>query len=285
MSDPAAEFLDTDEPALQALFDDKRLRVAPEFAKILRHARLDAFENWYDDDLVGRPWRRLRDRANVRVDLALEGGRTLTLFVKRHEPPGLMARLFYPHLSPARVESDAIPAVSRLGISTARAVLLGEDPDTGRSLFVAAEIEGGVEADHYARAHFSTAKRESLPARRRFAEKLGKLVRKLHAAKLSHRDLYLCHVFVTESADDITLHLIDLQRLAPFFLERWRVKDLAQLEFSRPVSALSRTDAVRFLHAYFKVDRLGPAHRDFARAVLAKTARIREHDRRKAARR
>ena len=270
---------------MQALFDDKRLAVDPEFADVLRRSGLDRFESWYDDALVGRPWRRLRDRANVRVALDAGGGRWVTLFMKRHEPPRLLAKLCPRYVSPARHECDGIPLLERLGIPTARAAALGEDPATGRSFFVAAEIESGLAADDYAREHFSTSSRGSLPARRRFARKLGELVRTLHAAKMSHRDLYLCHVFVTESAGDVTLHLIDLQRMKPFRLARWRVKDVAQLEFSRPSGALSRTDAVRFLLAYFAVDRLGIDEKRFARAVLAKAACIRARERRKKARR
>ncbi len=269
--------------------DDARLTVSHDYVWHLHRNRLDTFESWYDESLVGKPLRHTGDRANLRLTIEVLPERRLALFLKRHEPMGLRQkatawlRLRRPK-TPARVEWDNLHLIASLGVATSFPVALGEDPATGRSFVVTAEIEGGKPADDFARERFASGDAAVTRDRRRFVRRLGEMVRRLHAARLAHRDLYLCHVFVRESPGGFEVHLIDLQRLGPFVLSRWRVKDVAQLEFSRPEGVFTRTDAVRFLRAYFNAPRLDPAHKRFAKAVLRKAARIRRREMRDGAR-
>lgn len=291
--------------------DDARLTVSRDFVQQLRLNRLDVFEGWYDETIVGVPRRRTDDRANLRVSIECGNGRRQVVYLKRHEPMRLPRRLLSwlrlrRPATPARDEWNSLFIISSFGIQTCVPVVLGEDPATGRSFIATAEIEDSRPADDFARERFgpspllspplagerARARGESgnekgdgpqeagtVPLRRLFVRRLAEMVRRLHAAKLSHKDLYLCHVFVREVRGDFELRLIDLQRLGRFVLPRWRVKDVAQLEFSRPAGAFTRTDLARFLRVYFATDRLEAKHKRFARAVLRKVERIRRHER------
>jgi hypothetical protein len=255
--------------------DHGRLLVCRGAAPLLRRHGLVTFESFHDER-TGRLLRNVGPRANARLMLEDEDAERV-FFLKRHEPPKFTDRLacwvrLQGWRSPGRVEWENIHALARLGIASMKGVVLGEDPATGRSFLMTAKIPEAYPADDYADAHFV----EDIAARRMFARRLGELVRTLHGAGLTHRDLYLCHVFVRETPNDFALHLIDLQRLGPhWLLTRWRVKDLAQLAYSRDEDVLTRTDCVRFLHAYFGVRRLDASQTSFVRRVTGKTYRMR----------
>ena len=262
--------------------DGGRLTVHRDFTRLLRRRGLDVFENYYDER-TGKLLRDVGPRANLRVTLDAEGG-AVTGFLKRHEPISLAERLKAwlrlrrPKTS-ARTEWENIERLAGLGISTMQPIALGEDRSSGRSFLLTAEIGSATPADDYAREHFASSQGPALAERRKFVGRLAELVRTLHAAGLTHRDLYLCHVFVRETGGDFRLHLIDLQRVGPcVLLRRWRVKDAAQLEYSRPAGTFTATDAVRFLHTYFDTRRLDHGQKMFARDVLGKAARMKHRN-------
>jgi hypothetical protein len=125
--------------------------------------------------------------------------------------------------------------------------------------------------------------------RRRLLRAVASLVADLHRHRLIHRDLYLAHLFLdpeTIDRDPPTLTLIDLQRMIRPAVrwQRWVVKDLSALNYSTPADAASTADRVRWLRQYRGVTRLGPAEKQLARAVAAKTALIARHDARRRAR-
>lgn len=262
--------------------DDGRLTVHREFTRLLRRRGLDVFERFYDEG-TGELLRNVGPRANLRVALEAEDG-PVTAFLKRHEPLPLAERLkaWLSLRSPktaARKEWENIERLIGLGIATMQPIALGEDRATGRSFLLTAEIASATPADDYAREHFASSEKHASEERRKFVRRLAELVRTLHDAGLTHRDLYLCHVFVRRTGADFGLHLIDLQRVSPcVLLRRWRVKDAAQLEYSRPAGTFTRTDAVRFLHGYFDTKRLDHGQKMFARDVLAKTARMKRRN-------
>ena len=257
---------------------DNRLTVCRDFAGLLRRHGLDTFESFYDER-TGKLLRDLGQRANLRLTLDASGGK-LTFFLKRHEPLGLTEKLkawlrLARPVSHARTEWENIGRLARLDIPTMQPVVLGEDSLTGRSFLMTAEIVGGRPADDFARERL--AGDAAAAQRREFARKLGRLVRKLHAAGMTHRDLYLCHVFVREDDQALRLHLIDLQRVGRRrFRRRWEVKDIAQLEYSRPPGVFSRTDAMRFLHAYFDTPGLDVRQKRFVASVLRKAKRMKK---------
>ena len=255
--------------------DEARLTVRREFADALRRAELTTFESFFRDD-AGTLLRDVGPRANIKLSLDIDG-KKLCCFLKRHEPKCLLGWRVLPRpgrsTTPARTEWENIERLARLGIRTMRRAALGEDPATGRSFLLTVEIPSALPADDYARTHFTTE--EKCGARRALSRRIGELARRLHQAELTHRDLYLCHIFVRAVEDDFQLHLIDLQRVGPRrFLRRWKVKDLAQLEYSRKPGTFTRTDGVRFLHAYFDTGCLSTREKRFIRSVLRKGKRM-----------
>jgi hypothetical protein len=104
---------------------------------------------------------------------------------------------------------------------------------------------------------------------------LAGLIARFHGLGWRHRDLYLAHVFVAETpGSQLDLWLIDLQRVfrPRWRPARWRVKDLAQLEFSAAAKGVSTHQRLRFAFEYARLS--GLTGRDWIRAVLRKSASI-----------
>jgi len=261
------------------MHDDGRLTVHHDFIWRLHRHGLDTFES-FDDERVGELIRDVGVRDNVRLTLESDDGRFI-FYLKRHRPLGLSEKIgawlrCRRARTAARTEWENISRLASLGIPTMHPVALGEDPVSGRSFVMTAEIDSAVQGDDFAREHLASTDRPTAHYRRRFAYGLGRLVRRLHLAGLTHRDLYLCHIFVRRFEQDFRLYLIDLQRVSRHvFKRRWRVKDVAQLEYSCPTGTFTRTDRVTFLHAYFDVKRLGARQKRFVRSVLRKVGRMR----------
>jgi heptose I phosphotransferase len=122
--------------------------------------------------------------------------------------------------------------------------------------------------------------------KRNLIREMARVVRLLHRAQRYHKDLYLCHFFVPETALHMTgslegqVYLIDLHRLAKHRLTgwRWRCKDLAQLLYSADVPGIDDRDGLRFLQAYLGRAKLRFFDRWLRRAVLAKANRYRKHN-------
>jgi heptose I phosphotransferase len=141
-----------------------------------------------------------------------------------------------------------------------------------RSCLITEEIAGATQADKFCEAAFGgSLPREKTAEKRRLIRAMARLARRLHAARLSHRDFYLCHILVRpggmpsmpraghalgsseqacprnngagmpppkvheSGAMEPILYLIDLQRVTHHrrgLGRRWIVKDLAALLFS-----------------------------------------------------
>lgn len=185
-------------------------------------------------------------------------------------------------ISPAMDELRGIDRLSRAGIPVCHDEAYGEDVERGS--FVVVRGCAGEPLDDLLRRGTTRGERQVL------AVAVAEMYERLRRARLRHRDAYPCHVFVDrlDPAADGTprfdLRLIDLTRAgrAPRPRERWFVKDAAQLWHGIPRDAISRTDAVRWLRAYFGVTRLDSRAKRFARRVSAKEARIRRRQERKA---
>jgi hypothetical protein len=254
-----------------------RLWVNKRFEGALGEEGLLSFEGLYG--ARGTPATKERPgkpRTVVKVQVN-EAGKKRALYVKRHEGDAGLRRWWgwlTGQKSPARVEWENIFRLVELGVPTMTAVALGEDRGTGRSLTVTKELVGGQPLDEFVRE-------AGTDQRRQLAVKLGELVKRLHGAGLTHKDLYLCHVYAVKgTGKETVLHLIDLQRVGRrgTCLRRWRVKDVAQLAYSRP-REVTRTDSMRFLLAYFGERRLGASEKDFVWDVMSKAGQIARHDR------
>ena len=255
----------------------------------------------------GETFRLAPGRSTVRLELDDPADGTRAVYVKRHTDVPWRTKLrrtlsLNPPISFAKNEARGIVRLADIGIATMRRVAVGEEVTHGgrreRSCIITEEIPGATQADDYVEAHFSGAlSAEQVAAKRRLIRQMADLAKRLHGARLSHRDFYLCPIMVrpTEKGETI-LHLIDLQRLTHHrrgIGRRWVVKDLAALLFSSwpsPATGIrspvfTQTDRLRFARAYFEADRLTQTHKRLLRKVVAKARGIERHDARRRARR
>lgn len=122
--------------------------------------------------------------------------------------------------------------------------------------------------------------------KRRVIAEVARIAATLHAARLFHRDLYLCHFFLDvkrleERAHSPRLALIDLHRLHSSRLAtawmRW--KDLGQLLYSTyGVDGIDDRDRLRFWRLYRRRCPITLAELQ-ARVVKFRAARYRAHNR------
>lgn len=263
--------------------DDRGVvRIDPRWLDALAGRGLDSYSALMDFAGDG-PAKEKRDRRIARV--VLPGPPPVVLYLKQHlrtplrEAFGELIRGRMPR-SAARREWEAIASLRRAGLTTMAPAALGERrsfPWLGGS-FIATEGVTGTRLEDLAlgfRGHFHD--------KRSILSSLARCARLMHGAGFTHRDLYLCHLFLLPEGK---IALIDLQRVArggPGHRRRM-VKDLAALNYSAPSPAVTRADRVRFLLTYLEERRLDAAGRRLARRVVLKTERIRRHDARRRAR-
>lgn len=241
-----------------------------------------------------------RDR--IRLEATSAAGETKTFYLKRYHRPPLIEQLrriadcgF--KSSSAWREMHFIKRLSLLGIPTMEGVAFGQKMKgilEVRSFGITAGLSGTSLETLVARVREGSATAPRPADRHEIIRQLGLLVAHLHAARLYHRDLYLCHIFLTPRADgEIVLRLIDLARMIekPMRPRRWAVKDLAAMAYSAPVGGVTRVDRLRFLYHYCR-GKGGPARdercrreiRGLAADIERRVARMARHDNHRAKR-
>jgi lipopolysaccharide kinase (Kdo/WaaP) family protein len=109
-----------------------------------------------------------------------------------------------------------------------------------------------------------------LPAnslRKKIIKAVALHVKMLHKARLVHRHLYLKHIFVRLTNDNIDVRFIDLeasQKQSIGFVIG--LEDLATL--NRTAQRVKATDRLRFIYAYFGINRLDRRTRKICRKIL-----------------
>ncbi|MHC4105705.1 MAG: lipopolysaccharide kinase InaA family protein, partial [Planctomycetota bacterium] len=119
---------------------------------------------------------------------------------------------------------------------------------------------------------------KKLKLRRNFIAQLASFIRKFHDTDYRHRDLYLSHIFYSDSG---IFYLIDLARAFKPIIRgrRFRIKDIAQLYYSAPAMYFSRTDRLRFYLNYIGFeDKLTSKDKTFIHRVIKKARRMARHD-------
>jgi len=286
--------------------DGGRLHINEAYRPMLESAGLATLDALMAVE-AGESFRQAPGRSTVRLLLTdPETGRRRAVYLKRYTRVPWRTRLrrtlsLNEPQSLARREMGGLVRLADLGIASMRPVLFGGEMRRGgreeRSVLMTEEIAGATQADEWCQARFAgPLSPERTAEKRRLIRQMADLARRLHAADLSHRDCYLCHIMVRPlEGREPVLHLIDLQRLTHHrrgIGRRWIVKDLAALLFSSapgPATGIrspvfTQTDRLRFARAYFQADRLTDEHKRLLRAVVRKAGRIARHDARKRAR-
>jgi len=214
-----------------------------------------------------------------------------SFFLKRHRRPPLRQQIREllnrgKVVSGGRREWENIWKIRQLGIPTVDPVGFGEKRRWGwevESFLISQELTGACRLSEYLPRHFLLPLDPALLFRKRhLVRQLALLVRRMHEGGLFHRDLYLGHLFVRPQEEGgLELYLMDLQRVIPsrWRAHRWRVKDLASLNFSAPKGWFTLTDRLRFYTEYRGITRLSRSDKDIIRRISRKSHRISSHTR------
>jgi heptose I phosphotransferase len=210
------------------------------------------------EKLQGKVYRELDGRRTLQFEFA---GRSY--FLKLHRGIGWgeiaknLLQLRLPVIG-ARNEWEAIAALERLGVDTMTAAgfgARGRNPARQLSFIITEDLADTTSLEDYC----ADWARNPPPPRlkRHLINRVAAIARTLHGAGINHRDFYICHFLLPNSADplahkDFPLHVIDLHRAQrrARIPPRWQLKDLAGLYFSVMELNLSPRDLLRFMHVY-----------------------------------
>lgn len=119
------------------------------------------------------------------------------------------------------------------------------------------------------------------PVKRKLFVELAGVFRRLHDARVIHRDLKASNIMVktrwTEENDPFQVYLIDFENIVvdPPFFERFRIKNLAQLHKSFPDLALvGPRERLFFLKNYLGVEKLDENAKNIIHQVEKMTGKI-----------
>jgi len=116
-------------------------------------------------------------------------------------------------------------------------------------------------------------------------ERLGKLVGKMHAARIIHGDLLCGNILLSGEPGRFEVYFIDNERTKRYFIvpPKQRLKNLVQLN-KYPSPGISNTDRMRFFNAYLSENpSIASAKKHWARKVIRRTAFRLERARKKRA--
>ena len=226
--------------------------------------------------------------AKYRTRLAFEiNSPAVKVFLKRYDKPPVLAQLrswlsAHKRISCAVFAVRAASKLATAGVNTPKTLFYGEQWGTffeKRSFIITEKIPNAESLERKLPDCFDgPATVEKLRLRRSFITQLAGFIRIFHEIDYRHRDLYLSHVFYSDSGD---FYLIDLARaFKPIvFSRRFRIKDIAQLYYSAPAKYFSRTDRLRFYVGYIgREEKLTGKDKTFIRRVINKARRMARHD-------
>jgi UDP-glucose:(heptosyl)LPS alpha-1,3-glucosyltransferase len=214
-----------------------------------------------------------------------------SLYLKRHKRRPALREFLAPFfhgslpLSSGRKEWLSALRLMALGIPTLEPVAWGERVRRlgldQESFFMSTEIDGAERLESFLPKRYRPPLTEpEIGEKRALIRQLASLAAGLHEARVHHRDLYLGHIFIREDPPrGFQLFLIDLHRVEqrPRLSWRWRIKDLAALNFTAEGMPLTRMDRLRFYKQYRRTARLDGREKAVIRAILRKAEQIGQH--------
>jgi len=210
----------------------------------------------------------------------------VTVFLKRYDEPPISVQLRNWLAARGRVSCGVldVKASSKLaaaGINTPKTLFYGEQWGAlfeKRSFVITEKIPNAESLERKLPDSFNKPDTvEKLRLRRSFIAELAVFIKGFHDTGYRHRDLYLSHLFYSDSRD---FYLIDLSRVfRPFVRQkRFRIKDIAQLYYSAPAKYFSRTDRLRFYINYTGRNKLTGKDKAFISKVVNKARRMARHE-------
>ena len=230
----------------------------------------------------------LGHRERFRIRLKGPGGQHVVIYLKRFGYPGVKELVKRWIIRRSRYGAgiyDFLGAqrLAEKGIAVPRPIAYGQIFNwlgEKRSFAIIEELPGSDSLERLL-PNWNQKKKEYalLRDKKELIRQTAHLVRQLHQSGYNHRDLYLCHIFLSRDGKGCErLNLIDLQRVfQPLILKRrWQVKDLAQLYYSSR-DYFRYKDMMQFMHEYFDNHRLTNYQKRLIRSVYRKAGRIERH--------
>jgi tRNA A-37 threonylcarbamoyl transferase component Bud32 len=259
--------------------DQGRILAATEDVHLLEQLHLATLEEamTFSDGFL------VRD-AGPRKTYRIETGEGV-LFIKLHHDVPLKRRFAVMGrntASPAHIEWDAIGMLRKTGFDVPEPVAFGETISLlgcPRQSFIVTREVIGPQLDDLLESGFPNPNEVSeRAARDQVIYDVAGMIRRFHSTGFYHKDLYCCHLIVTEDPRWGRPFFIDLERVDRDFppRRRWLVKDLAALNHSAP-ALVTRADRLRFLLRYMSKTRLDEHVKRCVRDVAMKSARMAAH--------
>jgi len=208
--------------------------------------------------LQGKAFRDVKGRKTIQVQLAGK-----SYFLKQHFGVGwreIFKNLlsFKKPILGALTEVRAIEKLDALGIATTPLVAYGQRGGNPANLqsFVLTQDLGDITSLEDLCAGWKSAPPDA-GFKRRLIMQVAAIAKKLHENGVNHRDFYLCHFCLDNTALPlIRLYLIDLHRVLIHATPSAgaNVKDIAALYFSSMDVGLTPRDYLRFKRHYRKQD-------------------------------
>lgn len=210
----------------------------------------------------------------------------VTVFLKRYDRPPILVQLrnwlaALGRISCGVFDVKASGQLAAVGINTPKTLSYSEQWCAlfeKRSFVITEKIPNAESLERKLPDSFNKPHTvEKLRLRRSFIAELAAFIRKFHDTGYRHRDLYLSHVFYSDSRE---FYLIDLSRVFRPVVrgQRFRVKDIAQLYYSAPAKYFSKTDRLRFYISYVGRNKLTRKDKAFIRKLIHKTRWMARHE-------
>ena len=228
---------------------------------------------------------RFRSRLQFEVTLS-ESSTPVTLFLKRYDRPPMLVQLKNWLAARGRkscsfIEFETAQQLTETGINAPKTVAHGTQWATffeKRSFIITEKIPDAEALERKLPDYFDGPDTvENLKQRREFIAGLAGFIRKFHETNYRHRDLYLSHIFYSDTGN---FYLIDLARaFQPIILtRRFQIKDIAQIYYSSPGKFFSRTDRMRFYMNYAERHKLTMTDKAFILKIINKAQQMARHD-------
>jgi len=210
----------------------------------------------------------------------------VTVYLKRYDRPPISVQLRNWLAARSRTSCGLLnfksaDALAAAGIHTPKTLFYGEQWGTSfekRSFIITEKIPNAESLERRLPGFFSGLTTvENIKLRRDFIAQLAVFVKKFHETGYCHRDLYLSHIFHSDSGD---FYLIDLARAFKPGVRRRRflIKDIAQVYYSARSQYFSKTDRLRFYITYVGRQKLTRKDKAFIRKVINRAKRMARHD-------
>jgi len=183
--------------------------------------------------------------------------------------------LVHEYLNLVRLREIGVPSITPIAAGTRRKGFKCE------SFILTQDLGDTRKLEDYIPSEFSSPfSKEQSVRKKTLIGKIAEITRRMHEGGINHRDFYLCHLHILLKAEPWPkLFVIDLNRAdrREHVGERWKVKDLAALNYSAPCEIFSKADRLRFLFLYLECDKLDKAKKDFIYKIVRKTEKISRH--------